>query len=128
MRYATRVSCIVDRVTVIESLETFSSETAAADPPAPPNQPSPETSGKPNAFDQAISLQLLRQAADDYASRHGPRGSSAYRAAWLRFRQHIHSIDDLHRMRAQAARPSVRTQAKRTQAKRAQAKRTQAKR
>ena len=91
---------------------------AAADPPAAANQPPPQPNGKLNPFDQAVSLRILSEAADDYASRYGQRGSSPYRVAWLRFRRHIQSIDDLHRMRAQAARPSVRTQAKRTQAKR----------
>ena len=55
-------------------------------------------------FDRALELQELRRAAEAYASRHGDVGSVRYRAAWLRFRQRVQSIDDLQRMRAKAAR------------------------
>jgi hypothetical protein len=59
-------------------------------------------------FDRALELLELRRAAEAYASRHGDIGSVGYRAAWLRFRQRVQSIDDLQWMRAKAARAKPR--------------------
>jgi hypothetical protein len=59
------------------------------------------------AFDQALEQRALREAAEAYATRHGEPGSPAYRAAWLRFRQRIRTLDDLR-----AAREARRRRAK----------------
>ena len=56
------------------------------------------------AFDQALELTELHWARETYASRHGEPGSVAYSAAWLRFHQQIKTIEDLQRLRANAAR------------------------
>jgi hypothetical protein len=68
----------------------------------------PSAARKLSAFDQALSFRMLREAADDYASRHGRHGSAEYRAAWLRFRQRVKSLDDLQRIRAKASRTSAK--------------------
>ena len=49
------------------------------------------------AFDQALENQALREAADDYAQEHGNPSSPEYRAAWLRFRRGVRTVDDLRR-------------------------------
>jgi hypothetical protein len=56
------------------------------------------------AFDRSLELRELRRAAEDFAARHGEPGSAAYRAAWLKFRQQIRSIEDLERLRAKIRR------------------------
>jgi len=53
------------------------------------------------AFDQALENQALGEAAEDYALHHGNPGSPEYRAAWLRFRQRVRTVDDL--MESEAA-------------------------
>jgi hypothetical protein len=58
---------------------------------------------QPTAFDHALELHDLRVAAEMYAASHGEPGSAGYRAAWLRFRRRIHSIEDLQRLRAASA-------------------------
>jgi hypothetical protein len=70
----------------------------------PVSQPAASPDKKPSAFDRALSLHVLHNAAIDYAARRGQPGSAAYRAAWMTFRTHIQSIDDLERMRARSAR------------------------
>jgi hypothetical protein len=52
----------------------------------------------PTPFDRALELHVLREAGEEYASRHGEPGSAAYRAAWLRFRQRVETAGDLRRM------------------------------
>jgi hypothetical protein len=56
-----------------------------------------------SAFDHALELQELQEAAEAYASRHGEPGSEAYREAWMRFRRRVRTVEDLRRMRARAA-------------------------
>lgn len=51
-------------------------------------------------FDRALETRELTAAADAYALRHGQPGSLAYRAAWMRFRHRINTIDDLRRWRS----------------------------
>lgn len=57
-----------------------------------------------NPFDTALERTELAQAARAYALHHGEPGSAGYRAAWLRFRRHIQSIEDLERLRRPSAR------------------------
>jgi hypothetical protein len=54
-------------------------------------------------FDRALAQQALRVAADTYAVRFGTPRSAAYRAAWLKFRQRIRTLEDLHRWEAAIA-------------------------
>lgn len=61
-----------------------------------------------SAFDRSLELRELSRAAEDYAARHGEPGSAAYRAAWVKFRQQIRSIQDLQRLRARIQRPKAR--------------------
>jgi hypothetical protein len=61
-----------------------------------------------NPFDDALVRRELLLAADEYASRQGERGSPAYRAAWLRFRQRIKTEEDVRRWRAAVARRNQR--------------------
>lgn len=61
-------------------------------------------------FDRSLELRELRDAAAAYASRHGEPGSAAYRSAWLRFRRHVKSLEDLQRLRDAARRkPAARS-------------------
>lgn len=65
-------------------------------------------------FDSALQIHDLRDAAEEYALRHGHPGTPEYRAAWIRFRQHIRTADDLRRWRlAQARRSASQARAKR---------------
>jgi anti-sigma B factor antagonist len=66
---------------------------------APEDPRPPETRLPPTAFDRSLEMRELRRAGETYASRHGEPGTPTYRAAWLRFRQQIHSIADLQRLR-----------------------------
>lgn len=51
------------------------------------------------AFDQALVNHALGEAADHYARQRGSPGSPEYRAAWIRFRSRIRTLDDLERWR-----------------------------
>lgn len=55
------------------------------------------------AFDRALELLALGQAAEAYASRRGDPGSAGYRRAWLSFRRRFHSLQELREWRASAA-------------------------
>jgi hypothetical protein len=59
----------------------------------------------PNPFDRALELHELDLAGEEYASRHGKPGSTAYRAARLRFRERVTSVQDLRRIRARRSAP-----------------------
>jgi len=52
------------------------------------------------AIDQALEYQALREAAEDYTRTPGNPGSPEYRAAWVRFRYRIRTLDDLERWQA----------------------------
>lgn len=65
------------------------------------------------AFDNALELNELAREAKAYASRHGEPGSADYRAAWLRFRQKVQSVDDLQRLRAPSRRGKAQMGARR---------------
>jgi anti-sigma B factor antagonist len=70
-------------------------------PPLTPEHPRPpQTTLPPTAFDRSLEQRELRHAGETYALRHGKPGTATYRAAWLKFRQHIHSSADLQRLRA----------------------------
>jgi hypothetical protein len=51
----------------------------------------------PTAFDQALRNQALLEAAENYALERANHDSPEYRAAWLRFRRQIRTLDDLER-------------------------------
>lgn len=51
------------------------------------------------AFDQALENHALLEAAEHYALQRGGPRSPEYRAAWIRFRSQIRTIDDLNRWR-----------------------------
>jgi hypothetical protein len=55
-------------------------------------------------FDRSLEIRALSAAAEEYALRHGKRGTARYRAAWFEFRQRVKTIEDLRRAR-QAPRP-----------------------
>jgi hypothetical protein len=61
--------------------------TAAVGEPVSPPAPS---LGSP--FDRALQTRALMTATDEYASRYGEPGTTAYQAAWLRFRKHVGTI------------------------------------
>jgi GAF domain-containing protein len=46
-------------------------------------------------FDRSLEMGRLTVAAEEYAEGHGEPGSSAYLAAWLRFRRQVRTAEDL---------------------------------
>jgi hypothetical protein len=58
-----------------------------------------KTADMSNAFDQALEGYELLRAAEQYAPRRGECGSPSYREAWLRFRQHVRTSEDLRKWR-----------------------------
>ena len=62
----------------------------------------------PTPFDKSLEARALREAAETYALGRGDSGSPEYRAAWLRFRQRIKTIEHLQSWRASAARRQTR--------------------
>lgn len=67
-------------------------------------RPSAAPAAPGNAFDRALELHDLDEAAIAYALRHGEPESASYQAAWLKFRRGIRTADDLRRARQAAAR------------------------
>jgi anti-sigma B factor antagonist len=64
-----------------------------------PDVTATDTAHAHSAFDRALEERALRDAAARYALRSGEPGSPGYRAAWLRFRANIQTLDDLQRRR-----------------------------